>query len=79
MEIVRKFLSWKLRIVRAHRAGKPIDRERNPVTKRQIIVKFSSFQVRTLVYRSCVKDEGKPSFYIDQTHRRFKLRKKAGE
>ena len=64
---------------RAHRVGKPIDREGNPAKDRQIIVKFTSFRARTKVYRNRAKDEGKPRFYIDQTLRRYKLRQKAVE
>ena len=64
---------------RAHRVSKPFDREGNPVKDRQIIVKFTSFRVRTKVYRNRGKDAGKPRFYLDQTLRRYQLRQMAVE
>ena len=49
-----------------------------------MIVKFSTFRARTDVYRNRKKnsdqgDKGKVRFYIDQTKRRFELRKMAVE
>ena len=63
---------------RAHRVGKPTDREGRPI-ERQVIVKFTSFWARTKMYRKRVKVQGKPRFYIDQTKRRYELRKLAVE
>ena len=66
---------------RAHRVGYTKDREGNPVKDRQMIVKFATFRARTVVYRNRNvvqgKDAGKVRFYIDQTKRRFELRKMA--
>ena len=63
---------------RAHFVGKPTDRNGKPV-ERQVIVKFTSFWARTIVYRNRSREQGKPRFYIDQTKRRYELRKKAVE
>ena len=63
---------------RAHRVGKPTSRD-GTAQERQIIVKFTSFWARTSVYRNRAKEQGRPRFYIDQTKRRFQLRKKAVE
>ena len=61
---------------RAHRIGRSVDGK-----DRQMIVKFATFRARTLVYRNRNKDgkneAGKVKFYIDQTKRRFDLRKMA--
>ena len=65
---------------RAHRVGFQKDRQGNELRERQMIVKFSSFRARTLVYRNRKKGPGDHvRFYIDQTKRRFNLRKKAVE
>ena len=65
---------------RAHRIGYQKDRQGNILKERQMIVKFSSFRARTLVYRNRKKGPGDHvRFYIDQTKRRFDLRKKAVE
>ena len=69
---------------RAHRVGRPKDRDGNMVKERQMIVKFSTFRSRTLVYRNrkaaTVTDtNNKVRFYIDQTKRRFELRKMADD
>ena len=64
---------------RAHRVGRSTDRDGNPVHECQMLVKFTSFRARTDVYRNRVKEEGRPRIYIDQTTRRFKLRKMAVE
>ena len=70
---------------RAHRVGRPTDREGNNVKDRQMIVKFTSFRARTLVYRHRAKGKGdnkendRVRFYLDQTKRRFQLRKWAIE
>ena len=64
---------------RAHRVGYATDREGKPVKDRQMIVKFATFRARTLVYRNRKKDRGKVRFYIDQTKKRFELRKTAVE
>ena len=67
---------------RAHRIGRPTD-QNGRQKERQVIVKFTTFRARTLVYRNRVKfsDRGNRtegvSFYIDQTKRRFDLRKLA--
>ena len=59
---------------RAHRVGKPVDREGNHKKDRQMIVKFTPFRASTNVCRKRVKDEGKPRFYLHQTLRCDKLR-----
>ena len=65
---------------RAHRVGKPTDLQGNALKERQMIVKFCSFRARTLVYRNrkkatVVNGGNNIRFYIDQTKRRFQLRK----
>ena len=66
---------------RAHRVGKQTEDGQG----RQMIVKFSTFRARTMAYRNRKKanvgnrDGGGVRFYIDQTKRRFQLKKKAGE
>ena len=67
---------------RAHRVGKPKDRDGHMQKDRQMIVKFSTFRARTEVYRSrksatVIDNNNKVRFYIDQTKRRFELRKMA--
>ena len=68
---------------RAHRVGKPTDGQGNQVGERQMIVKFSTFRARTMAYRNRKKavgnHDGGVRFYIDQTKRRFQLKKKAVE
>ena len=69
---------------RAHRVSKPTDGQGNQVGERQMIVKFSTFRARTMAYRNRKKavgnrDGGGVRFYIDQTKRRFQLKKKAVE
>ena len=65
---------------RAHGIGHAKDRQGTVLKERQMIVKFSSFRARTLVYRNRKKGPGDHvRFYIDQTKRRFDLRKKAVE
>ena len=62
---------------RAHRVGRPSE-EQGGSKERQMIVKFTSFRARTLVYKSRPKganNRDKVRFYIDQTKRRFQLRK----
>ena len=67
---------------RSHRIGRSVDRDGNK-KERQVIVKFATFRARTLVYRSRKGDgkneAGKVKFYVDQTKRRFELRKLAVE
>ncbi len=67
-------------IDRAHRIGKPTDKNGKPVD-RAVIVRFTSYRARTLAYRKRKETKGKdgPRIYIDQTKRRFDLRKKAVE
>ena len=64
---------------RTHRVGFSKDKDGNPVSDRQMIVKFTTFRVRTLIYRSRPKygnrSNDKVRFYIDQTKRRFQLKK----
>ena len=66
---------------RAHRVGFSKDKDGNPVSDRQMIVKFTTFRARTLIYRSRPKygnrSNDKVRFYIDQTKRRFQLKKMA--
>ena len=66
---------------RAHRVGSTTDREGNQIKERQMIVKFTSFQARTNVYSNRPKfnnrEEGEIRIYVDQTKRRFNLRKMA--
>ena len=57
---------------RAHRVGYSHDRDGKLRTDRQMIVKFTSFWARSKVYRARPK-----VIYIDQTKRRFNLRKMA--
>ena len=70
---------------RAHRVGKPTDGQGNTVLKRQMIVKFSIFRGRTMVYRNRKKvtvgnrDGEGVRCYIDKTKRRFQLKKMAVE
>ena len=66
---------------RAHRVGFTKDIQGNPVKNCQMIVKFTSFRSRTDVYRNRKKgtEGGKVRFYVDQTKRRFDLRKMAVE
>ena len=72
---------------RAHRVGPAKDAHGVEFKNRQMIVKFTSFQARTKVYQGRPKTqnrggEGSESpvkFYIDQTKRRFDLKKKAIE
>ena len=61
---------------RAHRVGRKTDTQGTRVQSRQMIVRFTSWRARTLVYRHRSK-EGNVRFYIDQTKRRFQLRKTA--
>ena len=68
---------------RAHRVGRV---ENGDVARdRQTIVKFATFRASTLVYRNRKKAVGERGlernvkFYIDQTKRRFQLRKMAVE
>ena len=61
---------------RAHRVGPVRDQNGKLRTDRQMIVKFTSFRSRTAVYRGR-KKEGNVRIYIDQTKRRFDLRKMA--
>ena len=58
---------------RAHRIGVSKEGEHK---ERQMIVKFTTFRARTEVYRNR-KREGKIRFYIDQTKRRFTLKRMA--
>ena len=66
---------------RAHRVGFTKDKDGNPVTDRQMIVKFTTFRARSLVYRNRPKFGNRPDegvrFYINQTKRRFQLKKMA--
>ena len=66
---------------RAHRVGFSKDKEGNPVKDRQMIVKFTSFRARSRVYQNRPKYENRNvegvRFYIDQTKRRFNLKKMA--
>ena len=68
---------------RAHRVGSPKDQNGKKKKERQMIVKFTSFKARTLVYQSRPKFNkdrvGGVRFYLDQTKRRFDLRKYAVE
>ena len=64
---------------RAHRVGNATDKEGKPVKDRQMIVKFTTFWARTLVYRNRKNDRIRLRFYVDQTKRRFELRKGAVE
>ena len=54
---------------RAHRVSRPVDKQGNIVKHRQMIVKFTSFHARTLVYKSRVKGGNRDgqgvSFYVD--------------
>ena len=43
---------------RAHRVGYKTDREGNPMNSRQMIVKFTTFRARSIVYRNRVKGNG---------------------
>ena len=63
---------------RAHRVGYPTDRDGKLRKERPMIVKFTTFRARTSVYRNRNK-KGDVRFYIDQTKRRFNLRKLAIE
>ena len=70
--------------VKAEVAKLGITIDGNMVKERQMIVKFSTFRSRTLVYRNrkaaTVTDtDNKVRFYIDQTKRRFELRKMADD
>ena len=63
---------------RAHRVGPSHDRDGKLRTDRQMIVKFTSFWTRSKVYRARPK-VGDIRVYIDQTKRRFNLRKMAAD
>ena len=62
---------------RAHRIGPTVDREGKPIKDRQMIVRFSTFRARTAVYRNRKNGNKDVRYYIDQTKRRFELRKMA--
>ena len=70
---------------RAHRIGSPKDPRGTARKNRQMIVKFTSFHARTKVYQARPKNnggernDGQVRYYIDQTKRRFDLKKKAIE
>ena len=59
---------------RAHRVGRKTDARGNVVDCRQMVVRFTTWRTRTEVYRSRDKHSD-IRFYIDQTKRRFNLRK----
>ena len=63
---------------RAHRVGPSHDRDGKLRADRQMIVKFTSFWARSKVYRARPK-VGDIRVYIDQTKRRFNLRKMAAD
>ena len=66
-------------IDRAHRVGPKTDRQGVPV-QRAVIVRFTSWRARTLVYTNRKKNNGEGGkFYVDLTKRRFNLKKKADE
>ena len=69
---------------RAHRVGSAKDSKGVPKKDRQMIIEFATCRARTEVYRNRKKNndqQGQNStrFYIDQTKRRFELRKFADE
>ena len=64
---------------RAHRVGYHKDIHGNIRKERQMIVKFATFRARTLVYKNRKKGNNNVRFYIDQTKRRFNLRKMAAQ
>ena len=64
---------------RAHRVGPTVDRAGNPIKDRQMIVRFTTFRARTAVYRGRKNGNKDVRFYIDQTKRRFELKKNGGQ
>ena len=63
---------------RAHRIGPTKKDENGRALPRPMIVRMTSWRARTLIYRNRKKD-GNVKFYIDQTKRRFQLKKSAIE
>ena len=62
-------------IDRAHRVGPKKDRRGNPI-ERAMIVRFTSWRARTLVYKNRKKNND-CRYYVDLTQRRVQLKKKA--
>ena len=73
-------LNLDMAIDRAHRVGPKRDRAGNP-TERAMIVRFTSWRIRTQVYTKRKKDgqNNGARFYVDLTKRRADLRKTAVE
>ena len=63
---------------RAHRVGSSKDKSGTVLKSRQIIVNFTLFNAKASLCRKRPK-EGNVRMYIDQTKRRFNLRKMAVE
>ena len=67
-----------IKIDRAHRVGAQMKDKNGKLLDRPMIVRFTSWQARTAVYRSRNKN-GNVRFYIDLTRRRYLLKKRAME